>query len=83
MPSCYADFANWSTRVVAALTAGPIVILMTVFRLVLRRRRLWLDDAFAFLSALCLMVDIAGVMIHTHNPGMLRLLPAFLVCSVS
>ena len=83
MQSCCADFANWNALVVAALTAGPIVFLMTVIRLVLRWRRLWLDDACAFLSALCLIVVSAGVMIHTHNPGMLRLVPAFLVCPVS
>ena len=75
MQSCHADLANWS--VVATLRAGPIVLLMTVFRLVLRRRRLWLDDAYAFPSALCLIVNIAGVVIHTHNPGMSSLVPAF------
>ncbi|KAF8468523.1 hypothetical protein DFH94DRAFT_697739 [Russula ochroleuca] len=48
---------------------GFVAICTTSFRLWLRRSRPWYDDACAFLSLLCLFVQIAGVFMHVEHPS--------------
>jgi hypothetical protein len=45
-------------------------ILLTATRIVLRRRRLWFDDAWALLSALALIVQIGAVFMTPHPERM-------------
>ncbi|KAH9972395.1 hypothetical protein BJV74DRAFT_210877 [Russula compacta] len=47
---------------------GFVAICMTLLRLWLRRTRYWWDDAWAFLSLLCLFVQFAAVFMHVDNP---------------
>ncbi|TFY61157.1 hypothetical protein EVG20_g7160 [Dentipellis fragilis] len=42
---------------------------MTVSRLWLRRGRYWWDDAWAFFSLLCLLIQFVSVFMHVENPN--------------
>lgn len=48
---------------------GFVAICMTLARLRLRWSRYWWDDAWAFFSLLCLLVQIAGVFMHVDKPS--------------
>ncbi|KAK7020651.1 hypothetical protein VNI00_017689 [Paramarasmius palmivorus] len=54
----------------AAIAGATIAILATSFRLYLRirRRNLWWDDAWAFMSMLAIIVMLTGMMIFTSPP---------------
>ncbi|KAA1467296.1 hypothetical protein DENSPDRAFT_832309 [Dentipellis sp. KUC8613] len=48
---------------------GFVAICMTVSRLWLRRGRYWWDDAWAFFSLLCLLIQFVSVFMHVENPN--------------
>ncbi|KAI0284749.1 hypothetical protein BC826DRAFT_144466 [Russula brevipes] len=48
---------------------GFVAICMTLLRLWLRRSRPWWDDAWAFISLICLIIQFAAVFMHVENPA--------------
>lgn len=51
------------------VVCSAAAILSTIYRLILRRNRLWWDDGWAVFSLLALIIQIASVWMHVSNPA--------------
>ncbi|KAF8634647.1 hypothetical protein AX15_000790 [Amanita polypyramis BW_CC] len=54
---------------VTSVVCSSIAIGLTLIRLVLRRKRLWADDAWALFSMLSLVIQVVGVFLPPDRPG--------------
>ncbi|KAF8630994.1 hypothetical protein AX15_002686 [Amanita polypyramis BW_CC] len=52
---------------IVSLVCASVAIISTVARLFLRRRRLWVDDAWAFFALLVLIVQFIGIFTHPRH----------------
>lgn len=57
---------------VTSVVCSTVAALTTIYRLYIRGGRLWWDDAFAAFSMLVLLVQVASVALHVHDPSKLR-----------
>jgi hypothetical protein len=53
--------------IVVCLVCFSVAVLTTLFRLYIRRGRLWWDDAFSLLSMIFLLVHVIGVVLHVQD----------------
>ena len=53
---------------VTSMTTSVFAIAATTFRLYLWRSRLWWDNAWAFFSLFCLLLQIVAVFMHIPHP---------------
>ncbi|KAJ7746744.1 hypothetical protein DFH07DRAFT_924236 [Mycena maculata] len=68
------DEENALTRIIiTSVICSSIATLTTMYRLVIRRSRLWIDDGCAIFSTCILLLQVASVFLHADmDPGMKR-----------